>query len=210
MSAPRETNTVQLVKIQSGESVTNTSESNFTSGRVTYHREAEGRRYWASTQVNVLSPEITIMSDADSFHIEGRRNSQYRNGEGLRDRRGLRQLHGIKRIVCGTWENQYIPERVCNHKLINSEDLQMIYWWSDKFIVAKKFRNGNGAKGLTGRLPEWDTTARHRAGLQLSTKLKPMTCSWKDREVFLKSRVRENCKHGSVRGFMVFSERRWL
>jgi len=32
----------------------------------------------------------------------------------------------------------------------------MMYWWSDKFLVAKKFRNGNGAKELTRRPLEGD------------------------------------------------------
>ena len=210
MSAPRETNTVKLVGIQSNESLTNTLESTFTPSGVTCFREAKGRRCRASTQVNVLSPEITSMSDADSVHKVGRQNSQFQNGEKLRDRRGLRQLHGIKKTVCGTWENQYIPVRVCNYKPENGEDLQEIYWWSDKFIVAEKFRNGNGAKGLTRKPLIGDSIAGHRAGLQLLIEPKSMTYSTEGREVFLKSRVRENCKHGSVMGFMVFTERRWL
>ena len=152
------------MKIQPNESLTSTLELNLTPDRVIYHREAKGKGYWASTQVNVLSPEITIVSDADTVHKEGRQNSRYRDGEGLRDRRGLRQLHGIKRIVCGTWENQYTPEWVCNYKPINGEDLQMVYWWSDKFIVAKKQSNVCGAKGLTRKPLEGDTTTRLRTG----------------------------------------------
>ena len=84
----------------------------------------------------------------------------------------------------------------------------MIYWWSDKPIVAEKFRNGNGAKGLTGIPRERETTARFEAGEQWLTKLNPETLSMLG-EVFLKSRVWENCKHGSVRGLIV-SSGRWL
>ena len=73
----------------------------------------------------------------------------------------------------------------------------------------KKFRNGNGAKGLTERPLEGDTTARHRTGKQLSTKPNPVTYSLVDKEGFLKSRVWEIYKHGSVRGFIVSSSR-WL
>jgi len=68
-----------------------------------------------------------------------------------------------------------------------------------------KFRNGNGAKGLTRKPMERDTSAGHRTGEQMTTKLKPATYPVKGEEVFLKSRVREICKHGSVRGFMVSS-----
>jgi len=57
---------------------------------------------------------------------------------------------------------------------------------------------------------EGDTTARLRTGVRLSTKPNPMTYSSVGREVFLKSRVREIRKHGSVRGFIADSERRWL
>ena len=85
----------------------------------------------------------------------------------------------------------------------------MIYWWSDKSILAKKFRNGNGAKGLTRIPKEGDTTVRHRTGEQLSTKPNPMTYSVEGKEVFLKSRERENCTHGSVRGFIVSSQINW-
>ncbi|MEW6687377.1 MAG: hypothetical protein AB1393_14430, partial [Candidatus Edwardsbacteria bacterium] len=108
------------------------------------------KEYWASTQVNVLSPEITIVSDADTFHIGRRQNSQFRNGEGLRDRRGLRQLHGIKWIVCELGRTDMLLNReVCVHKPINGKDRQKAYWWSDKFIVAMKQNNICGAKGLT-------------------------------------------------------------
>ncbi len=52
---------------------------------------------------------------------------------------------------------------------------------------------------------ERDTSAGHRTGEQMSTKLKPVTYPIKGGKVFLKSRVREICKHGSVRGYMVSS-----
>ena len=85
----------------------------------------------------------------------------------------------------------------------------MIHWWSDKSIVAGKQGNACGAKGLTRRPLEGDTTARLGTGFQLVTEPKPMTCLSEGREVFLKSRVREIRKHGSERGFIV-SSRRWL
>jgi len=63
---PSKIHTIQLVKIQPDESLTNTSELNLTPGRATCRREAKGMEYWASTQVKVLSPEIFIVSDADA------------------------------------------------------------------------------------------------------------------------------------------------
>jgi hypothetical protein len=77
-----------------------------------------------------------------------------------------------------------------------------------------KFRNGNGAKGLTGRPLEEEATARLSAGEQLPIEPSPETSSMEG-DAFPKSRVRENRKHGSVRGLIASSDennfiRRWL
>lgn len=47
----------------------------------------------------------------------------------------------------------------------------MVHWESDKFIVVMKFRNGNGAKGLTRRPLEEETSTAHRSGLRCSHNL---------------------------------------
>ena len=99
---------------------------------------------------------------------------------------------------------------VCGNKPENGKDSQMMHWWSDKPIVARKFLNGNGAKGLTRRPMEGDTAARRRAGVQRLTKPKPMTYQLEGREVFLKSWMREICTSSFVRGLIVSSSRRWL
>jgi len=209
MSAPREACNIQLVKIQPDERLATTSELNSAPDRVICHREARGMGYGATTQVKGLSPEITIVSEADTVHKGAGNSLDTDRRRGIKNPTGSKTVATYQKDIAGTWENQYIPERVCNHKPINGEGLQMIYWWSDKSIVAMKFRNGNGAKGLT-RIPmEGDTSATLRGGSQMATKPKPMTYSLEDREVFLKSRVRENLKHGSVRGLIVASQLNW-
>ena len=209
MGAPRKACNIQLVQIQPGERLAITPEQTLAPDKVTYRREAKGEGYRATTQVKGLSPEITIVSEAEVFHLtEGSIliSDKRRGGKNLT---GSETVALYQKDITGTWENQYVPIWVCNHKPINGEDLQKIYWWSDKFIVAMKSRNGDGAKGLTRRPMEGDTTARFKTGVQLATEPKPMTCSSEGREVFLKSRVREIRKHGSERGFIV-SSRRWL
>jgi hypothetical protein len=81
--------------------------------------------------------------------------------------------------------------------------IQMALWQSDKPIVAMKSRNGDGAKGFTGRGRTLKTKVRDY-GLRVNFQ------HIEGEEAFLKSRVREICKHGSVRGFIVDSKRRWL
>ncbi|MBI5555119.1 MAG: hypothetical protein HY920_04635 [Elusimicrobia bacterium] len=211
MSAPRKACNIQLVKIQPDERPAITSEQTFAPDEATYRCEARGEGYRATTQVKGLSPEITIVSEAEVFHLTEGSILISANRQGDKNLAGSETVALYQKDTIGTWENQYIPIWVCNHKPINGEDLQMIYWWSDKSIVAMKSRNRDGAKGLTRRPMEGDTTARRRTGQQLSTKPKTMTYTNVCKKVFLKSRVREICKHGSVRGFMVSSNyRRWL
>ena len=211
MSAPSKVHVGQLVKIQSDKGLTSTSEQNRTPGKATCRREAKGKGYRATTQVNVLSPEITIVSDADTVHKGGRQNSQIRCGEELRDRRGLRQLHGIK---WATWElgrPDVFLRKVCYDKSGNDEELQMIHRESDKSIVAMKQSNVCGAKGLTGNRGTEETSSRFKTGKRKVTESESVTCLVRGKEVLLKSWMRENCTSSSVRGFVVSSNYwRWL
>jgi hypothetical protein len=65
-------------------------------------------------------------------------------------------------------------------------------------------------EGRDWRLNRWvrDTSTAQRGGLRIATKL--ITYPENDREVLLKSRMRENLKSGSVRGLIAASGRRWL
>jgi hypothetical protein len=76
---------------------------------------------------------------------------------------------------------------------------------SDQLIVAMKFGNSDGAKGLAREPRGRDTFSGHRTGTRKSTKLDPMTYSMEGEEVLLKSRMREICTSGSVRGLVVDS-----
>jgi hypothetical protein len=49
-------------------------------------------RYQASTQVKVLSPEIIIVSEADSVHLLEGNTLKSVIGEDMRARRGLRPI----------------------------------------------------------------------------------------------------------------------
>jgi hypothetical protein len=56
-------------------------------------------RYRATTQVNVLSPEIKLVEEVDSFNmLEGSMHTTV-IGEVVCALRGLRQWHGIERSV---------------------------------------------------------------------------------------------------------------
>ena len=65
----------------------------------------------------------------------------------------------------------------CGIKSINDKIRQgIIHWQSDYPIVSKKSRNGDGEKGIAVmRRGARDTSAGHRAGQEMSTKLAPQT-----------------------------------
>ena len=214
MSAPREACNIQLVEIQYGERLAITPEPTFAPDRATCLREAKGRGYRATTQVKELSPEIIPCVGGRYCSYSIRQNSYDRKWQGCESPTGSETVALYQKDIAGTWENRYIPNRVWANKPVNGEDAQIIYRWSDKPVVAKKFRNGNGAKGLTGRPLERNAAARLRTGGQLPTEPNPETSSIEG-DVFPKSRVRENCKHGSVRGLVASPDennfiRRWL
>ncbi len=214
MSAPREACNIQLVEIQHGERLAITPEPTFAPDRVTCLREAKGAGYRAITQVKEWSPEIIQRVGGRYCSFSIRQNSYNRKWQGSKSPTGSETVALYQKDIAGTWENRYIPDRVCDNKPVNGKDAQIIYRWSDKPVVAKKFRNGNGAKGLTERPLEEEATARLSAGEQLPIEPSPETSSMEG-DVFPKSRVRENCKHGSVRGFIASSDennfiRRWL
>jgi len=212
MSAPSKACNIQMVKVHRGERLANTPERTFAPGGVTCLREAKGKGYRATTQVKGLSPEKLHLSVADAFHVSGRQNSHNRYRRGYANPTGSKTVALYQRDIAGTWENQCIPEMVCGDNPEKGKDSQLMHWWSDKPVVAMKFLNGNGAKGLTAIPLERETSASHRTGEQMETELnpKPLRIAMVG---ILKSRMRENFTYGSVRGFIVNSaitSRRWL
>ena len=59
-------------EVQPEVSLASTLELNLTPGRVIVLREAKGKGYWATTQVKVLSSEIFLIIEADTFHGGGK------------------------------------------------------------------------------------------------------------------------------------------
>ena len=59
---------LQLVKIQSTQSVASSVEPNFTYGEVTNHVKLRGGMYWVVTQVKGVSSEIPNIIEVDMFH----------------------------------------------------------------------------------------------------------------------------------------------
>ena len=60
---------LQLVKIQSTQSVTDSVEPNLTYGEVTNHAKLRGGMYWVVTQVKGVSSEILDIIEADMVHL---------------------------------------------------------------------------------------------------------------------------------------------
>ncbi len=213
MSAPSKAYTNQSVKIRSEQRLATNSELNPAPGGVTCHREAGGMGYWAATQVKGLSPEIIIVSVADAVHLAAG-NSLATVKRGCKNPTGSETVARYQTVCIGTWDPQCIPVMVCNDKSEKGKEMQMVHWESDQLIVAKKQGNSCGAKGLTKEPKNRDTSMQSQNCYKKENKTNSMIHSIRSEEVLLKSRVRENRKHGSVRGlvtdsgFMVI--RRWL
>jgi len=149
--------------------------ANSAYGEVTNHMEPEGARYWAVTQVKGLSPEITVVSEAEAVHLaEGnslisdkRRGDKNLTGSETtaryqKDRVGTREARSVLRECKG----------VCVSKPIDGKLRQKTLGESDRSIVVRKQGNACGAKGSAvmsrgGR----DTSSTHRGGQRKSTKL---------------------------------------
>jgi len=209
MSAPRKAWFVQPVRIRSERRLAAVSELNPAPGRVTGHREARGMGYRATTQVKGLSPEIPVIPVADAVHLAAG-NTLRSVMQGAARPAGSETVARYQTDKSGTRETHDIPVRVwANKPLINGKAVQMVSWESDQLIVAMKQGNACGAKGLAGEPRSRDTSSGHGTGQRKSTKLASMTHSTEGEEVVLKSRMREICTSGSVRGLMMDSERSW-
>ncbi len=77
----------------------------------------------------------------------------------------------------GTWESQGESHAVAGtYKPMNGKMEQLTLWQSDQPVVVKKRGNVRGAKGLA--VLRWDlrdTSARHRTGVRMRTKLESLT-----------------------------------
>ena len=214
MSAPSKAYAIQLVKIQPVERLATTSELNFAPSSVTNCREAKGMGYWAATQVKGLSSEISYHVGGRYCSLSRRQNSHNCYWRGYASPTESETVARYQKDSMGTRETQSVFHNgVCDNKPMNGELFQKALWESDQLIVVMKRGNARGAKGLAGRLLEQG----HIFQIQDWSKDDNETVfKTYEREVFLKSRVRENLKHGSVRGLIVSPDennnfrRRWL
>jgi len=179
-------------EIQSGERLATTPVPNSARGEATTLVEPEGGRYWAATQVKGLSPEITIVMEADTLHfVEGRMDNTAK-GEVIFAPSGSESVARYQKDNVGTREAQGVPRQfeVCNTKPIDGKVVQMTLWESDQPILPKKQGNACEGKGLAGmRWDGRDTSSTLRGGQGMSTKLSSLT---------LRARESPKCKFTSL------------
>jgi len=77
-------------------------------------------------------------------------------------------------------------------------------------VVPEKRGNARGGKGLAVELLGQGHIHRTKRRIKDGNKTGLITYPVNDREVLLKSRMRENLKSGSVRGLIAASGRKWL
>ena len=221
MSAPSRAYINRLVKVQPEASPASTLEPNLTPERVIVLREAKGKGHRATTRVKVLSSEMFNVLEADAVHESGRQHFNNRERRGCIRPTESESVARCQRVSIGTWETHCISaeRQICEDKPGNGEDTQKMQWESDQFIVAKKSRNWDGAKGLTVKPKEVGNIHRSLNWNMDANGTLSMTSDFLG-QVWLKSRMRvedsdrvfglwrESRTSGSVRGFMVNSERR--
>jgi hypothetical protein len=225
MSVPSKIHNVQLVQIQLEERLASTSELNLASSLVTGCGEARGMGYRAATQVKGFSHEIFIVPEADVVHVtegsilivDSPNLGSWNIAESSRTWRGDESPAGSKTVaryqtdIVGTREAQSVLlNGVCPIKPIDGKIVQMTRWESDQLIVPLKRGNARGGKGLAVEPLGQGHIHRTKRRAKDGNKTGSITYPENDREVLLKSRMRENLKSGSVRGLIAASGRRWL
>ena len=67
----------------------------------------------ATTQVKVLSPEITLIALGQGFHFSEASTGMHVNGECVSDVPGSEPVAGKRTVCIGTWENRSVPNGSC-------------------------------------------------------------------------------------------------
>jgi len=150
---------------------------NSAAEEVTNLSKPEGTSFEAVTQVKVLSPEKTIVSEAEAFHLaEGssRVTDRRRDDATLT---GSKSTASKQKDEAGTWETLQASQiEICFSKSGGDKPEQKVCRESDKPIVARKQGNACGAKGLTVAVwEERDTSSTLRGGQRKSTKLSSLS-----------------------------------
>ena len=136
----------------------------------------EGERHRDTTQVKVLSPEITYCVGGRSCSYSNRQNSYHRKWQGSKSPTGSKSVSRCQRTDVNSGEPMY-SQTECDTKPIDGKLPQnIIHWQSDYPIVSMKSLNGDGEKGIAVmRRDVRDTSAALRGGAQMSTKLTSLT-----------------------------------
>ena len=153
--------------------------ANSAYGEVTNHVKPEGTRCWAVTQVKELSPEISVVSEAEAVHLAEGNSLISDKRRGDKNLTGSETTARYQKEKVGTRETQSVSHEyrgVCVNKPIDGKLMQKTLWESDQSIVVRKQGNSCGAKGLavTGR-GDRDTSSTHRGGPRKSTKLSSLS-----------------------------------
>ena len=176
-------------------------------------------------KVKVISPEILMILEADvvcvtegsihttvspilrSWNIAGSSGTL----RGDVSPAGSQTVAWCQMETMGTRETQYalllLPTGagVCGVKPIDGKSSQTAYWESDQLIVPLKQGNACGGKGLTVEPLRQGHILRTQMRVKGDNKTVLTTYPETDREVLLKSRMREIFTSGSVRGLIVTS-----
>ncbi len=172
MSVPSKAYIVQLVQVQREVGLAVASEPSPAPDGVICHREARGMGIPSHNASEGIEPRNTCRVGGRYCSFSRRQNSHNRYWRDCASPTGSETVARYQMDNIGTWESHNAPERVWVAKSEEGKAMQMTLWQSDKPIVAMKSRNWDGAKGLTGRPLEWDTTVRLRNEARLLTKLK--------------------------------------
>ena len=158
-------------------------------------------------QVTEGSTLITDSPNLQSWNIAGS-SGTWRGDESPA---GSETVARYQTDIMGTREGQSVLlTGVCGIKPIDGKIVQTTLWESDQFIVPLKRGNARGGKGLAVEPLGQGHIHRTKRRVKDGNKTGLITYPENDREVLLKSRMRENLKFGSVRGVIAASGRRWL
>ena len=136
----------------------------------------ESERHRDTTQVKVLSPEISPCVGGRSCSYSNRQNSYNRKWQGDKSPTGSESVSRCQRADVNSGEPMY-SQTECGLKPIDGKIPQnIIHWQSDYPIVSVKSLNGDGEKGIAVMQRDVrDTSAALRGGAQMSTKLTSLT-----------------------------------
>ncbi len=150
-----------------------------------------------------FSPEIFIIPEADVVLLtEGRTliaDSLIGTWQGDASPAGSKTVARYQMDIMGTRETQSVLlTGVCAIKHIDGKIVQMTLWESDQSIVPLMRGNARGGKGLAVEPLGQGHIHRTKRRIKDGNKTGLITYRVNDREVLLKSRMRENFKSGSV------------